>query len=53
VIESEDSLLVTTEFREVSLESSRCGDSLRSTSYFETVRAALSITSATCLGCET
>jgi len=28
-------------------------DSLRSPSYFETARAALSITSATCLGWET
>jgi len=44
---------VTTEFREVSLAPSGYGDSLRGPSYFETARAALSITSATSLGCET
>jgi hypothetical protein len=54
VIESEDSsLLVTTEFGEVSPGPSGCGDSLRSPSYFETALAALSITSATSLGCDT
>ena len=46
-------LLVTTEFREVSIGPSGCGDTLRSPSYFKTARAALSITSATSLGCET
>ena len=51
--EREVSLFMTTEFREVSLRSSRHGDLLRSWSYLETARAALSITSATSLGCET
>ena len=46
-IEPEGHFLVTTDSREVSLGPSGCGDSLRSPSYFDTARAALSITSAT------
>jgi hypothetical protein len=46
-------LVVTTEYREVSSALSRCGNSSRIPSYFETARAALSIRSETSCGCET
>jgi len=44
---------VTTEYREISFAASGSADSSRSPAYFETARAALSITSATSLGCDT
>jgi hypothetical protein len=52
-IESEESPLGETEYSEVSFAASGFRRCFRSPAYFETVRAALSIRSATSLGWET